>query len=824
MTAPLHRLRRLFAALVDRLSARGDTEHEQALVRIVIVGALVVYALLGPMPAAHPTWWVPSPLQLALVVFAVSLAHFAWIVADPRVHKSRRSASMLVDHAGIVIGMAVGGPSTALLYPLLLWVTLGHGFRYGRGYLIGSALISTTLFTLLIAFSPFWRSLGAFNVGLVLALILIPAYCLRLLTQLHDARRRAEASSQAKSRFLATMSHELRTPLHAILGMTELLRGTPLRADQREMARTIHGAGHGLLNLIEDVLDIARIEAGADRLPPTPFDVHGLAQDVRDLLDHEARRKGLALRLRIDPTLPPHVEGPRRAVYQILVNLVANALKFTERGSVTLTIRRADGAGGSDRLQLVVEDTGVGIPEEARKRVFESFTQADDGITRRYGGSGLGLAIVKRLAENAGGSVVLEEAPSGGSRFVVTLPVAPAEGDETPAAGAVVVHGTPSAEQRALLNRLGVPWLPAAGEGQSTPAAHVVDLWLEGAGAAPPQRRVGRDLVVLGCTDVADALAVLEPTPEPASLRRVIRAALLTADPLPVDESGQRVRGTDRSLDVLVADDNRVNQQVVERLLRRVGHRVVLVEDGSEALERIAAQRFDVAVLDLNMPVRGGLDVARALRERPDRPRLLALSADATPAVRGTAADAGFDAYLTKPVEGWRLLAELDRLTTLPEAAGEPAAVEVALDRRRLEMLVGLDDDDGFVASVIENFIVDGEALLDQLDAAAVTGDVGAFRDAAHALRSAATHLGATAVFARCLDAKALGDAALAREAAAIAREVRQSFAATAKALRVFQSRHAVSGAPDGPGSAPAVPSSASPADPARAPARSTAR
>ncbi|TVQ38992.1 MAG: response regulator [Geminicoccaceae bacterium] len=822
-------LRSAFAELVRRLSGRGDTEHEQALVRIVIVGALVVYAVFGPMPAAHPAWWIPGPLQLALGVFVVSLAHFAWIVFDPRVHEWRRGASMLVDHAGIVIGMAVGGQSTALLYPLLLWVTLGHGFRYGRGYLIGSALISVTLFTTLVVFHPFWWGLGPFSVGLVLALVLIPGYCLHLLTQLHDARRRAEASSDAKSRFLATMSHELRTPLHAILGMTELLRGTPLRPEQREMARTIHGAGHGLLNLIEDVLDIARIEAGAEPVRTAPFDVHRLALDVRDLLDHEARRKGLVLRLRLDAELPPHVLGPRQAVYQILVNLVANAVKFTEAGEVRLTVQGR--SLGTDRpwLELVVDDTGVGIPEAVRARVFESFTQADDGVTRRYGGSGLGLAIVKRLAESAGGTVHLEGRPGGGSRFVVRLPIRFVDGDERPGSAELVLHGTPSAAQQDLLDQVGLPVVPA-GASSLGRHANAIDVWLADAKAVQhlPEARSGRDLIVLGGTDdVPEALAQLAAVPRLELLQRMIRAAVLTADPLPVAAENERVRASGRSLDVLVADDHRVNQQVLERLLTRVGHRVVVVGDGAGALAALRAQPFDVAILDLNMPVMGGLDVAAAVGGLPDRPRLLALSADATPQIKQAATAAGFDAYLTKPVEGWRLLGELDRLT-LPQAgaaATGPAAVPAAaLDMRRLEMLCGLDDDDGFARTVIDAFIEDGKALVRELEASAARGDVAAFRDAAHALRSAATHLGATDLFARCLDTKRASDATLRGEATAIAQEVAASFAATAEALTAAKAKLGLSAAPAAPGSAPAVPSSANPADRVPTRARSTAR
>ncbi|NBB71148.1 MAG: response regulator [Alphaproteobacteria bacterium] len=842
------RCERLYHRLWRRLSDRGDSEHEQALVRLVIVGLLVVYALVGPMPPPVAAWWAPSPLGLAAAAWLVALGHFLWIVADPAVRESRRVASMVFDHAATVVGMAVGGAATALLYPLLLWITLGHGFRYGRAHLVASAAISVVFFGLLVLLHPYWRGQGGFNVGLVLALILIPGYCLRLLGHLHQARRRAEASSEAKSRFLATMSHELRTPLHAILGMAELLRGTALGPEQRDMTRSIHTAGHGLLNMIDDVLDLARIEAGAERFERERVDLHRLLHEVRDMLAHRARGKGLAFRLRLDPSLPAEVDTSTRAVHQILVNLATNAIKFTDAGEVRIDAAlSAPTLGGAATLRLVVADTGCGIPPQARARVFESFAQADQTTTRRHGGTGLGLAIVKRVVDGTGGEIRLESEVGRGTRFVVELPVA-GSADVAPSPhGLVLVHGRPSAAQRRMLDAVGTPWRPAAAETAGLVAAATVDLWCAGADPAAPVHRGGRDLVVWGEAggEVADAALVrLGSDAELVELRRAVRAASVVADEIGPDTAPVRVTGTARSLDVLVADDHDVNRRVIERMLTQAGHRAILAESGEAALARLEEAGADVVVLDLNMPGISGLEVARRLVARSSRPRLVALTADATAATREACVAAGFDAFLTKPVDGGRLLGAVDTLdadgddaapaapaapaTTPVPAEAEVEAAPAAIDHSRLELLRQLDQGDAFLAGIIDGFVEDGRALILEIEAAAGAGDLARFRDAAHALRSAATHLGATALFERCLAVKGLDAEALQGRAPELGRDLHAAFERAADeliAVRDAADAPRTATPPSAwPGSVPAAPSCADPEAPARAPVRPTAR
>jgi two-component system sensor histidine kinase RpfC len=827
----------LYRRLRARLSDRADTEHEQALIRIAIVALLLAYALVGPLPSPPSPWWVPTVPEVGYIVGTLSLLHFAWIVADPAVRPLRRALWSGIDHGAIILAMAVGGEPMALLYPLLLWVTLGHGFRYGPRYLIGSAIVSAVLFVPLVTLHPYWQVKGAFAVGLVLGLVLIPAYCLRLLQHLHVARRRAEASSEAKSRFLATMSHELRTPLNAILGMADLLRGSALEPEQREKVRTIQTSGQGLLNMIEDILDIARIEAGAERVDIEVFDVHRLLHEVRDMLAYRAGTKGLGLHLRFGADLVGELQGPRRAANQILVNLVANAVKFTDTGGVRIEADLARTNLGGAALHVAVVDTGCGIPAAARTRIFESFSQVDETTTRRHGGSGLGLAIVKRLVDGAGGTIALASVVDAGTRFDVTLPVQPADDPGPPEGTIVVVHGRATAHQRRTLDELGLRWRHADASDPGITAAEVVDLWCRDGEGAPPPPRHGRELIVWGPgPPVPEAVAVLADDAAAAALARAIRAAVVVAAPADDDTAPLRVQLGERSLDVLVADDHDVNRRVIERLLTQCGHRVEVVADGNAALAALARASFDAAVIDLNMPGRSGFDVARDVADRPVRPRLVALTADATAETRDACLAGGFDAYLTKPADGPRLLAALHptgmeeanadegtiAASTDPPAEAPPGAPDDdLLDLARIRMLHQLGDD-AFVAEVVDSFIADGARLVDELADAAVAGDAARFRDAAHALRSAATHLGATALFERCLAVKSIDSDALSREAPAIRDDLARAFEATAAALRA--AAHPVKPPPASTGCAPAAPSCEDPAARAPAPARPTGR
>ena len=405
---------------------------------MAIVAGLVI-AVIGDPPPPE----VMPLLAIASCYLAVSILLLAHLLTDPAPRPARRYVGMALDMIALTLVLLIGQGTAALFYPFYLWITLGMGFRYGRNYLLVSAVSSLLSFALVIAMTEYWRNQPAFASGLWVTLLVLPAYALSLLTKLTDAVTRAEEANRAKSRFLATMSHELRTPLHAIMGMADLLRASPLRLEQQDMVRTVRSAGQTLLEMIGDLLDVAKIESGTMSVRPAPFDLHVLLATVRALLHHQARDKGLDLRLTIDPHLPHRLHGAARSLQQILVNLTGNAIKFTDVGQVTIGVSAEAIEPHGVMLRIDVRDTGIGIPLSAQEHIFERFAQVDESATRRHGGTGLGLAIARQLTNLMGGFLVVNSTPGAGSCFTFRGPFGRAEEAEPRLSGRVVVLGEP---------------------------------------------------------------------------------------------------------------------------------------------------------------------------------------------------------------------------------------------------------------------------------------------------------------------------------------------------------------------------------------------
>ncbi len=818
----------LWQRLRARLAERRDSEHEQILVRGVIAVAILVgltLAALGEQPPAQvgTLLLIAGGYQLGALVLLAHLLH------DPGPRPARRYVGMLLDMLALTLVLLRGHETSAIFYPFYLWITLGMGFRYGRSYLLVSAALSLMSFGVVIAVTDYWHSQPALASGLWLALLVLPAYASTLLTKLTDALARAEEANAAKSRFLATMSHELRTPLHAIIGMADMLRGTRLDGEQEDMVRTVRSAGRTLLDLISDLLDIAKIEFGDAEGRTAEFDLHGLLATVRALLHHQAAGKGLALHVEVDAALPYRLLGAARPLQQILVNLVANSIKFTEQGSITIRLVGERVAAERVLLRVEVEDTGIGIPKEAHERIFERFAQVDESVTRRYGGTGLGLSIARQLAQMIGGTLEVSSEPGAGARFTLQVGFAALPAAERSLQGRVVLVG-PRDVAAGYCRRM-VAWGIEAT--QVSELAHACEVLQRtqrhrvvlAVGAGPTEaaaygavlaERFGDqplDLILVGADARAAGgrcLAALQPDVADDVLYNALHAALATPA-APADDaltapwrSGARRR-------ILVAEDNRTNQKVIARMLRSAGHEVTIVDNGEQALHALEGATFDVVLMDLNMPVMGGLDAIRLHRfaaAGDGMPRFVALTADASDETRRQSAEAGIDAYVTKPIEVRELLSLVDRLTR-PSAApaapppAEPRASAVVvphprmtgalpvIDQDCLDRLRQLDDQDGFVAAVITDFLEDADQLVRQIAQAAAARDAETFRDCAHALRSSAAHIGATAVFELCLGWRRTTPDELAEHGASHAARLESAFEQLRTALRAVLAEQA---------------------------------
>jgi two-component system, sensor histidine kinase RpfC len=818
----------LWWRLRERLKDRPDSEHEQILVRVGIGVAIVAGLVIAAVGDAPPPKVVPL-LSIATCYLVGGLLLLAQIVADPAPRPARRYVGMAIDMLALTMVLLIGQGTAALFYPFYLWITLGMGFRYGRRYLLVAAVTSLFSFALVIALTEYWRAQPALAAGLWVALLVLPAYALSLLTKLTDALTRAEEANRAKSRFLATMSHELRTPLHAIIGMADLLRVSPLRAEQQDMVRTVRSAGQTLLEMIGDLLDIARIEAGTVTVQPAPFDLHVLLATVRTLLHHQARDKGLELRLTIDPCVPHRLHGAARSLQQILVNLVVNAIKFTEVGQVTIRVFAEALERDKVMLRIDVQDTGIGIPLHAQEHIFERFAQVDESATRRHGGTGLGLAIARQLANLMGGFLVVNSTPGAGSCFTFRGPFGRAGEAELGLTGRVVVIGEPAqtttyierirawgaevsrparpGQAQALVARVGAPALLLVDSGRSPLELAALTAW-----SALPDTEPSNVVLISSQvpSDGANYLTVLPPEVEDARLFAALHAALAQPEVPAAKAPSDAARRERRSLRVLVAEDNRVNQQVIDRMLQSAGHAVTLVGDGEQALDALESDSFDVVLMDVNMPVMNGLDAVKLHRFATggrDVPPFIALTADATEETRRQCEEAGMAGYLTKPVDMEELLGLIDRVAHADPAASSPeqpsrvrptgtgAEAGPVLDATYLDRLRQLDDHDDFLAGLIRDFIADAEQLVDELEAAALNGDAAAFRDRAHALRSSAAHLGATALFELCLEWRGIGADDLSAEGSAYAVRLRSEFERLREALLAELAQQPANGA-----------------------------
>jgi two-component system sensor histidine kinase RpfC len=323
--------------------------------------------------------------------------------------------------------MHFGGQVAAPLYPIYLWAVLGYGLRFGLPWLRAATACAFLGFALCVATTPFWRHDPFLTCGLLGGLVAIPLYAASLLRSLAAAKHQAEEANKAKSQFLARVSHELRTPLNAVIGMTDLLAGTELDPAQQDMVRTTGTAGRSLLSLIDDILDFARIESGNMPTQHVAFDLPAVIRTVERLSAASGNTKGVTVSSHISARTPARLCGDPRHLTEILLNLAGNAVKFTQHGSVLISVDAAERAGTTASIVIEISDTGIGIAPEAQARIFDSFTQADKTIINSFGGTGLGLAIASKLVEMHGGRIRVTSKVGEGSTFRVMMPFRIAE-------------------------------------------------------------------------------------------------------------------------------------------------------------------------------------------------------------------------------------------------------------------------------------------------------------------------------------------------------------------------------------------------------------
>ena len=719
---------------------------------------------------------------------------------------------MVIDNAFISWVLYFGGVTFAGIFALYIWISVGYGIRYGTKYLYAAVAIAIVMFNIAAWYTPFWHQNPGLVAGMLFGLLIVPAYVGWLITQLQKAVAEKDLAYRAKSDFVAMMSHELRTPLHGIISTADLLRGTASSPKQKEMIRIISTSSNTLLELINRVLDISKFESNSIKLQRQPMDLHAVVNDTANILWPQVLQKGLSLQIYIDPEINNSLIGSPHQLQEVLINLLGNAVKFTDSGNVAARVLFKGESEDTVSVRFEISDTGPGIPKHALANIFEPFAQADSPTTRKHGGTGLGTAFAKELIRLMGGNIAVDSTEGVGTKFTIDVSLQKLHEREEvaslyPFSVAAIGFSTSQHELTAALGQFGTRVVYfedvatfsehfATESNDSYPEAIFVeaDAFADNLGGVV--RSVGlaiqdRITPMFACgsevfrsSAIAAGYSAFVPRIDDA---RLVGRSLNMISALRHDAPGELLPTApgSRGLHILVAEDNTTNQRIAQMVLEEVGHRCTIVGNGDEALDALHEGDFDLAILDMHMPQRDGMEVAKIYNfshfEADERIPLIMMTADGRIEARNEAKASGIDAFVTKPITPRHLIDVIDSIAAKFHIEGsfeaefdtgerdsrtDPIVTELATERdgngaqcaltqETIEELLSYMESDER-EEFFEDFIADGAQYIATLESSCDADGATRTRDDMHAFAGACLVIGADRLAAKAREIELL--------------------------------------------------------------------